>query len=594
MNVHFFNQPFKKSPFNIFKPQKIHIYLCLLIGVSWLSFDSVQAQVLLNELSPDSGQSDANNDAIVELKNFGGAAADIGCMVVSNSEWITVIPDGTTLAAGGVFLIACGDSNNDGGNHNASNSSNHGLTCDECDFPGLSIDLDVCEADNNDYFTTSVSGFTLDNQNAADGDQVVLFNTDGTIADAVYWGTDGGSSGSADNISVSSDNSHTLATPFTRGNGATNSSQILPNEVANCNAATATSTNAGADATFTFVIPAKSSSEYTDITTIYAADDNASRKGCNSSYVRTPSGSARNLASWTYTHHPTPNNDNGTLTGSGDRPNGTGAPSDSADGYTFFVDLDDGNGFIDVATLTSTDIVLCNPSNVDFRITVENFQHVETRTSIELGVNTLVSENTPPSYPSSSAKMGSYFRDATANTETAWDLTPASGQPDAATGITQLDTNPVALANGETKTFILQWKDYALCCGSGAGNSNRASDQECYENVTLNISVEEGITTVNETEISCSGGTAGQVNIAPQVTDGSDVRYELFFNGVSQGANTTGAFNIPTGATSPITIEVSDNTNCNTTVYNVPINADCIAAPPCPQITNSEVSDCNP
>lgn len=576
-------------------PKKWYSF-CLLI-LTCLSFSvlQIQAQVLLNEVSPDSGQSDRNNDAIVELRNFGTTTAEIGCMVVSNSEWIVVIPDGTTLAAGDLFLIACADSNNDGGNHNAGIAPNHGLACNECDFPGLnSIDLDVCESDNNDHFTTSTGGLTLDNQSSADGDQVVLFDTDGSILDAVYWGTDGGASGSPDNVSVSSDNPYTLGTPYTKGNGGTNFTQILPNEVANCNASTATSTNGGTDATFTFTMPPESSSEYTNLNTVaYNADGNAARKGCNSSYVRIPTGSARTEVSWTYTHHPTPGFDNGTLNSSSDRPNGTGAANDPADGFTFFVDLGDGNGFTDVSTLSSNDIVLCSASDIDFRITVDNFQHVETRTQITLGSNTTASENSPPSYPTASPRMGSYFRNNTDNTETAWTFTPANGQPNTTTGITQLDTNPVSLANGESKTFVLQWKDYALCCGTAAANPNRTSDQECYENVTLNITIGEAIVAVDETEINCSASTPGIVSAASQVTGGSDIQYELFFNGASQGINSTGTFNIPTGSATPITIEVSDNTNCNTTTYTIPVNANCIANPPCPEIINSISENCN-
>ncbi len=588
MNVNFYH--YEKIAYWSYKT----ISYLLIGGLMLTLHQSLTAQVFLNEISPDSGQSDRNNDAIVEIKNFGAATIDIGCMVLSNSEWIVVIPDGTTLAAGEVYLIACADSNNDSGNHNAGINANHGLACDECDFPVLnSIDLDVCEANNNDYFSTSTGGLTLDNQSATDGDQVVLFDTDGSILDAVYWGTDGGSSGSPDNASISNNIAHTLGSPYTRGSGAIEPNQVLPNQVAACNAASATSTNAGVDATFTFTMPGDGSAEYTDITSVaFSGDGKASRKGCNTSYVRTPTGNTRTSTSWTYTHHPTPGFDNGALAGIGDRPNGTGVPGDPADGYTFFIDI--GSGFVDVAALNSNTLIMCSPGSVDFRITVENFQHVETRTSIEIGTNTTATEANPPSYPAITTKIGSYFRDDDNNIETAWSFTPATGLPNPTTGITQMDTNPIALLNGDSRTFILQWKDYALCCGSGAGTSNRASDQECYENVILNVRVEEAITSVDETEISCTGATPGQVNASTQVTDGSDVRYELFFNGTSQGINATGVFNVPTGAATPITIEVTDNSNCNTNTFTIPINTDCIAAPPCPDISSSEIDDCNP
>jgi len=119
---------------------------CLLFFFA--SFHQIQAQcpssydnVVINEVSGDSGQSDGCNDGILELA--GPAGADIGCMVVSNGEWAVVFPPGTSIPPDGTFLIACSEDPSSNCGVGLTGGSN-GLTCDECDFPGLAIDFDVC------------------------------------------------------------------------------------------------------------------------------------------------------------------------------------------------------------------------------------------------------------------------------------------------------------------------------------------------------------------------------------------------------------------------------------------------------------------
>lgn len=148
--------------------------------------------VVINEVSGDSGQSDASNDGIVELAGVPGTV--IGGMVVTNGDWAVIIPAGTVIPADGVYLIACSQQTVSAaggvageGIANSCVPGTNGLSCSQCDYPGLVPDFDVCDPTNAIYYDPTASGFTIDNVGISDGDQVVLFNHDGTIADAVKW-----------------------------------------------------------------------------------------------------------------------------------------------------------------------------------------------------------------------------------------------------------------------------------------------------------------------------------------------------------------------------------------------------------------------
>ncbi len=232
----------------------------LFFSCAWMPYS--QAQVLLNELSPDSGMSDGANDGIVELINAGAAAADIGCMVLSNGEWTVTIPDGTMLAAGEVFLIGCSD--------NSTASSVEGLTCDRCDFAGLALDLDVC---TNTAAITPGSGsdLTLDNENSTDGDQVALFDESGNILDAVMWTTGSHVTGGSD-VDLTANGAETVT---------------APNDGAACNHVNP------------FTLPVPADAAWTQLTDFI--------RGCNTSYIRDIGSTGTGAAgAWSVTNHPNP------------------------------------------------------------------------------------------------------------------------------------------------------------------------------------------------------------------------------------------------------------------------------------------------
>ncbi|HMW75684.1 MAG TPA: hypothetical protein PKD40_08500, partial [Saprospiraceae bacterium] len=162
---------------------KLYTGLRFLLFVSFLLGCNIlfSQTVYFSEISGDSGNNDGTNDGIVELAGLPGT--DLSCMVISNSEWVVVLPPGTTMPASGVFLIACSEGKNLGSNPNPVPGS--GISCASCDFPGLPIDFDVCNPANAAYIDWSTTGFTIDNAADDDGDQLVLFAASGNVLDAV-------------------------------------------------------------------------------------------------------------------------------------------------------------------------------------------------------------------------------------------------------------------------------------------------------------------------------------------------------------------------------------------------------------------------
>ncbi|MDX1939226.1 MAG: lamin tail domain-containing protein [Saprospiraceae bacterium] len=265
--------------------QKI-ILVFLLIGVQY----QTQGQLRFSEVSGDSGNNDGTNDGIIELINTSNADFDASCYIISNAEWVVVLPPGTIVAPGEVFLIACSEAQNIGANPNPIPGS--GLTCATCDFPNMPIDFDVCNPANSDFVDWAVTGFTIDNQDDTDGDQIVLFEPGGTIIQAVKWG--GGATSVFDNTAVQL-GTYTLGTPGTGGAGL--SSAQLPKALlpgGNCY-----------QMGINFNMPIISDLVYEDLTNSLNPAGKAINatvlQGCNSSFIFDPMTNA-----WRKTDHPNP------------------------------------------------------------------------------------------------------------------------------------------------------------------------------------------------------------------------------------------------------------------------------------------------
>ncbi|MGB1216740.1 MAG: hypothetical protein ACPG5P_02630, partial [Saprospiraceae bacterium] len=581
--------------------------------------------VVLNEVMVDAGQSDSRNDAAIELAGVPGT--DVGGFVVTNGEWAIILPTGATIQANGTYLIAC--SQNTPGTFNTSVS---GLTCADCDFPGLPIDLDVCDAANAAFISSSVAGYgvTFDNgacSTNADGDQVMLFRPDGTPHDGVYWGSAaliggnsaissvGGASGScgspSDHISVQQSGSY-----YTLGDNDENG---IVNDVIQSHIGRKAN---GGDATAVNEMPlgnydpdGNSLTNAVEVCFTMPPLDHVSgiwtslggtMTSCNSSYMRIM-GSNGSHGVGSYAQNPShmddpdldtdwtgvtaaslvPSSSNAANAaaqwGYSDHPNpGNANNSDTWDFSVNGAEITAATTGYNAGARTLT-LTQCPATALTFDLSVYNYQHVEPNQD---------TDPIPAVYTvNPSMKAGSFVLDENGAFND-WTTT--------ATGATNSGTTTMTYAAGTlptgTHTFILVWDDFGgLGSGSTSTVVNRAgasNQHECYEDVTVIVNVIEplALNCGGETpcDIDCGAGDASQgtINLSSFTTGGGNVEYEMFANGVSLGTNTTGIYSLPTGTATPITATATSLDACGTPV-SFTITVDCILDPPCPQITTS-------
>jgi len=597
--------------------------------------------VVINEISGDGGNIEAGNDAIVELA--GPAGTDIGCMVITNTEWAVVLPVGTTIPTDGVFLIACSERNNVSSGYYTGIYT--GLSCGVCDFPGLVIDFDVCDDNNVNYVAPSVYstyGFTLDNQpqdGNIDGDQVMLFRPDGTPHDAVYWGasdmtqangggmTVGGASGNAgtssDHVSVQINHSYTLGDNDENG---------IVND--NMTAHIGYRANGG-NATGVYYMPSGNDdlgnpTLFGNQVIIPPGDCNADQKlytvpalsnpiwvnvglnltSCNSTHIRlndtSPIGNSvqEPKTSTTSSHmddpdlnpdwmifDPTalvPSSVSATTAATQwqvtNHPNPS-QPND-ADSWDFFYNI--GSGDVEITDKNAVNISLCNAQTVDFELKVYNYQHVEPNMR--------------------SAKLaGSFVRGENGNDQD-WVITTvghsvtdgnAASNDD---GVTTFNFTSNTLMAG-THTFTLVWDDYTDCCGSGSNNTvvNQSKAHECYEKIRVNITVAEPLM-VTDNEITCLGDFSRNIGLidfselvtSPNATIQYHLKDEVTYGlekttGTIIETNTTGIFNLPNTLTTPIAVIIEDLAKCGNNQV-ITIGADCRNEPPCPNPNGATIN----
>ena len=626
-----------------FYPNGIRLLLLFLLLTFFTNSVYSQYQnVVINEISGDGGNVEAGNDAIVELAGIPGT--DIGCMVITNTEWAIVLPAGTKIPADGVFSIGCEERNNNSTGFYTGLST--GLSCAVCDFPGLVLDFDVCSEKNVNYISTSVYstyGFTLDNQTQdgnKDGDQVILFQPDGTPHDAVYWGapdmtnsngggmTVGGSSGNAgsssDHVSIQINHPYTLGdndengivNDYTgshigyRANGKNAVSVYL---MPSGNDDLGSPELFGSDLNIPpgdceadqkkYTVPALSDPVWVSV--------GLNLSSCNSTHIRlndiSPIGnSVQEPKSSTTSSHmddpdlnadwmifdPTalmPSSINlATATAQWqvtNHPN-PGEPNDK-DAWDFFYDI--GAGSVEITNKNEINISLCNAQMVEFELKVYNYQHVEPAMR--------------------SAKLaGSFVRDEL-GIDQDWTIAEVGHDKtigsDASSnnGTTTFSFTSNSLAVGMTHSFTLVWDDFTDCCGSGSNNTvvNQSVAHECYEKVKVNITVAE-VLMVSDNTITCPGdynANIGLIDFSELVTStNAVVRYQLK-EGVTTGSeassgtiistNTTGVFNLPTTLTPPLAVVIEDLVNCGVNQI-ITIEADCRNVPPCPDPNGATIS----
>ncbi|MFK7978637.1 MAG: hypothetical protein AB8G86_01530, partial [Saprospiraceae bacterium] len=631
--LHYTNRHYNKPIFCL---------LLLSLFFTFSLFSQPYTNVVINEISGDGGNVEAGNDAIVELA--GPPGTNIGCMVLTNTEWAIVLPANTLIPADGIFLIGCEERNN------ASNGFYTGiytgLSCHVCDFPGLVVDFDVCNDANSAYVSTSLYttyGFTLDNQSCegnTDGDQVILFRPDGTPHDAIYWGaadntnsngggmTIGGASGdcgvSADHVAVQIGQAYTLGD--NDDNGIIND-YLGTHQGFKSNGGNALAVNFMPDGNddfgnpeiegITLIIPPGDCDATTQKYTVPPLSDpiwvNAGLAlvSCNSTFIRindtSPAGNSTQTAkvSTTSSHkddpdlnpdwvaYPTndliPSSANSVMASNQwqitNHPNPS-KPND-VDSWDFFYNL--GAGDIEITASNQIDLTLCNPQIVTFKLKVYNYQHVEPTIR-------------------TSHKAGSFVRDET-GIDQAWTINSVGntvttgGYPSANDGITTFTFTSNNLAAGNRHSFALVWDDYTDCCGSSNNNTviNQTNAHECYEKIEVNINVAE-VLTVSDNEITCPEDfrtNVGLIDFSKLVTSpNAAIQYQLK-EGVTTGietmtgtlveTNTTGIFNLPNTLASNLALLINDLANCGADQV-IRIGDACRMTPPCPNPKGAKIN----
>ena len=573
--------------------------------------------VVIGEVSGDAGQSDGANDGIVEI--VGPPGTNIGCMVVSNSEWAVLIPPGTTIPLDGAYLIACGQGNSNSGV--GINGSMNGLVADgtEGDFNiGLlgEINLDVCHPVNANYYFPSKSGFTLDNLTNSDGDQVMIWRPNGDVQDGIYWGTAstttggsttvGGASGNSDHVTI-----QVAGQTYTLGDN--DGDGIVNNNLASVVGGRGDGTNARAVAVLptdaacpcntsaspgTFTMPSLSDTDFW-----FEMQPNF--QGCNSSFGRVGPNAGSNG---------NPSHMDGLVTSTGTNTNGS--PSDNGGGATGgttgdpwtpssytpsscvaapTVALANEWGYTDHPTpgqpnndpafvfYASTDQVCTVGDMVTFTVEVYNYQNVSDNTDIMSGVDNI--------------QTGSYVFDPISGTQVPWTTYAVAGE-------TTTMTYTATMTAAGNFSFGLVWDDFSNCCGTPGTPHSQSNPNECYEVETIVVEVVEpmvydcdgdGVADDTQTAcaISCDPGppAPGTININDFITGGSGLTFTLSDDSGTNAdlVNTTGVFTLEDDAAAgPYTVTINDGSGCTATDLVITIADDCEKPPICPTALDND------
>lgn len=454
-----------------------------------------QNTVFINEFSTDPAMNDGSGGEWIELYNSAATPVNIGCWVVSDGQGTVTIPAGTMIGGNDYFLIAKAST----------------LSCATCDFRNIptvigdtnpaTVEIDLDMATCGCMSGSLSSGVIVLGAAGNTGELVMLYNPSVSTATPVD--------------AVKFDNAVGAYLP-TGGN--------------------ITNPSFGSCASRLITIP--------DPATV-AINTGIVTRGCNTAYRRDTDGGAWEI----YTtedrsneNHPTP---------------GASNAGGREAAYDFEYSLDGGATWIVLQKTGVQDLLLCNKTNIKFRTTVRNFQHVLTTPFDNVGL------------------VGSYFNNNGAIA--AWTNVQAGG-PDA-TGVTVFSSNTISLT--PSASYSLQWSDYKEgCCGS----ASPLSDNECYERVKVNV-VNVLPMAASKISVTCpTDFTAGNVNLSTLMSGGFGLTYQLKNNAVNVGAPiTSGVFSIPNSLSGPLTVVVTDASACSAPV-TISINNACRAVPICPEL----------
>lgn len=562
------------------------------------------ANVVICEVSGDSGQSDACEDAIVEI--CGPPGTMIGCMVVTDTEWAVLIPPGTVIPPDGVYMIGCSASNDF--NCGVGISGQSGLigaaSPDACEGGGnegdfnagllSEIDFDTCNPANASFYDPAASGFTLDNTGGppgtnGDGEQVFLFLPDGTPWDGIFW--DGGGNGTADHVSVSqlgvsytlgdndgngiiNDNAGTVGGGRGDGGNAT-AVPILPTDAAcPCN----TPTEPG-----TFTVPPVTDPIWYEWQTPNGDGDFV---GCNSSFIRGP------LSGGGYGG--SPSHTDGLITSTAVDANGQPidnggglATGTTGDAFTpeAYTPSSCGSsaaewGYTDHPTpgqpnndpafvFYASETAICDLTTpITFTVEIYNYQNVsDGSVDAVLGGSSGCQNTETGSIVNNNGTIQTYDTYAVAGEQTTMTVTINSWNP----GV---------------NTVGLVWDDFSNGSGTQGDPTLQSNPNECYEEFVFKIlAVEELIAT--DLLIECPAeNPQGAIDASAYISGGANLTYELVDQATQTnvaGPQSSGVFLLNTDPTfGPYEIIVTDGSGCYPPVTIV-VSDDCEQPPICPE-----------
>ncbi|MBP6432692.1 MAG: lamin tail domain-containing protein, partial [Ferruginibacter sp.] len=446
-----------------------------------------------------------------ELYNPTGSAVDIGKWILTDGEEIISFPMGTTIPAGGFFLIY-------NSNFFACNTCNWDATINSILTSANSLNLATCGCTNQ----TASSGYAVTWDNglgSTNQDRVILFKPDGTIADAVYYG--------------SGERYAPAASP------------ILESVYAPGGALTVIGANTY-DGSINFDVPALTNPVWKYIGPVNV--------GCTSSFGRTTDGGS----TWFTDYFPSP------------------LQTNVITDYTFSV-----NGTPITGTNLGGTLVIntCTPTTYLFSVDVPGYNKVYRDFDGDDG-DAIDNTTTLPAFPN--AEGGSPRGGSTINATGGVSLTNQAWATAAiASGVTTLTyTSPTV---SSSTLFTLRIKENTQgpidnpneSGFNGSTISGNGQAAECYIEQKVQINF---ITAITAASFTCVNGLA-TVTTTPASGTGT-LLYELMNGATVLESNTTGKFFIPTGSPATGIRVTQSGTGCGGTITAT--GSICTAPPLCP------------
>ena len=497
--------------------KKLYIFLffaCLIF--------TANAQVVINEFTPDPGNYDGQGAEWTELYNKSATAADVSCWVLTDGEEIVVFPTGTTIPGNGYLIIYNGNffnpTNNSGNWYNSFNTfiANNGATV-------KSINLATCGCTNQ----TGCFAVTWDNPSGNNGtDRIVLFNQNAVIQSALYYGI--------------GDNYAAASAPISESVYATGPNTANKNITGGAVGCTLPATN-------NYDIPALPATAGTNGGVWEYAGNTIN--GCTTSKARSTNGGLI----WIDDNYPTPAANN--------------ANPDFKVTYTL-------NGGAEV-DITATDNILlnvCSGATISFNGEVYDFNQV---------YNTNAGD--PAVLEGGSSRGGSHVV-ATGGLvfDNSW--AEAAVTTTGLTALSY-PTTPTITANTTFKLFIKENTSGAGvnpnssdCAAAGSTIVGSGAASECYILKTITVNVIQPL--VGAT-LNCTNGLV-KVTATPALATGLTYNLINSANATLNQTNTTGQFQVTSGTAANYSVQVVQNPACGTAA---PLAGICVFAPPCPTFT---------